>query len=280
MRMYFKLIEKENLVIINSNFEHIPNIYTLSNIKKVINKYKEIYKKPVLFYCMSENFCNNIDIIYQNYSWKLYNRKTKSPDYEKIKYKFNYLCGTPRPDKLAVLSKLYTCNLLDQCLWSCGTIIYKSLFNLFDFSNLPKIPKVLDLDISLNKKNKTIFSSINKNLYESSYFSLVQETEMSNITNRYTEKTFKCFWMKHPFLVAGNYQVLKLLKKDGFKTFHPFINESYDNIINKTKRIDAIVSEVDRLCKKNEKEWDLFLDNVKPILKHNYEIAKSRNIFL
>lgn len=79
--------------------------------------------------------------------------------------------------------------------------------------------------------------------------------------------------MKHPFIIAGNYQVLKLLRKDGFKTFHPFINEDYDNIISRDERIAAITKEVRRLINYTKSQWLKFKENINHILEHNYRTA-------
>ena len=38
-----------------------------------------------------------------------------------------------------------------------------------------------------------------------------------------------------PFILIDRYQIKKL-KEWGFKTFHPFIDESYDDVLDKDKR--------------------------------------------
>jgi hypothetical protein len=92
---------------------------------------------------------------------------------------------------------------------------------------------------------------------------------MGEVSNRYTEKTLKPMEVGQPFLIAGNYKSLDLLRKDGFKTFHPHINEEYDNIKNKRIRGLAIIKEVKRLCSLTEKEWLILVKKISNRLDHN-----------
>jgi len=59
------------------------------------------------------------------------------------------------------------------------------------------------------------------------------------------------------------------LKRQGFKTFHPFIDESYDEEKNPYKRMKKIIKEIDRLSKYSSEKMNNWYKNLKPILKHN-----------
>lgn len=56
-----------------------------------------------------------------------------------------------------------------------------------------------------------------------------------------TEKTFKPFAFRHPFMVYGNTGTLKLLHGMGFVTFDNLWDESYDNIGKPDKRKNHII---------------------------------------
>ena len=60
----------------------------------------------------------------------------------------------------------------------------------------------------------------------------------------------------------------------GYKTFHPFIDESYDNETNDLNRLEMISNEVKKFANKNKNEKIEFLNSVKDIVKHN------QNLFL
>ena len=67
-------------------------------------------------------------------------------------------------------------------------------------------------------------------IYRRSAFTLVTETEMRRAADRITEKPLKPLANCHPAILFGNYGALALLKSFGFKTFEPWIDESYDAI--------------------------------------------------
>ena len=71
--------------------------------------------------------------------------------------------------------------------------------------------------------------------YSRSKIELVTETE----TNFFfiTEKTIKPIRAGIPFVIVGCRHYLKKLKQLGFKTFSPYIDESYDNEPDTNRRI-------------------------------------------
>ena len=263
----YDLIITDDLIVLDSSFEDHFH-YTKELLSKLTEEYSKKYNRPCVFYTMNEKLSNSKNIFYKNFCWTLY-RDINPPKYKKYKYDFTYLCGFPREDKLHMLSNLFVNDLLEENLWSCGSV--KKNYNL----KLPHLPKIIDYDKS-KKGNKSCWQSIDFNFFKHSRFSLVQETEMTTLSNRYTEKTYKCFCMKHPFILAGNYQTLKLLKQDGFQTFHPYIDESYDNIKDRNERILEIIKQVKILCNKSDREWKQFMCNINQTLEFNYKHAASR----
>ena len=108
-------------------------------------------------------------------------------------------------------------------------------------------------------------------LYKDTAFSLVSETHYFENIGRYiTEKTFKPISYHHPFIIINRPFSLKLLQDLGYKTFSPFIDESYDNEVDDIKRLHLIIKEVERLCKMNNDELDTFLKNIEPITEYNF----------
>ncbi len=60
----------------------------------------------------------------------------------------------------------------------------------------------------------------------------------------------------------------------GFKTFHPYIDESYEMELEDMKRVEMIKIEIDKFSKKSKEEKDQFLNDVKDICVYN------QNLFL
>ena len=64
----------------------------------------------------------------------------------------------------------------------------------------------------------------------------------------FTEKTAKCLAAGKPFILFGTQGQLADLRSMGFKTFSPWINESYDQEPYPEKRFDMIKDEITRLA--------------------------------
>ncbi|PHY13373.1 hypothetical protein CSW58_06205 [Caulobacter sp. B11] len=108
-------------------------------------------------------------------------------------------------------------------------------------------------------------------LYRDSYFSVITESEVSmGDVARITEKALKPFLGFHPFIIVGNPGALSMLRDLGFKTFHPFIDESYDRITNVTDRLSALMTEIDRLMAMSPEALLDWYRALSPILEHNY----------
>jgi hypothetical protein len=126
---------------------------------------------------------------------------------------------------------------------------------------IPHIPLSIPVDTSSNQ-----VSSISLPLYSQTWFSLVNESEMSlGGVCRFTEKTIKPLLAAHPMLIAGNPGVLSLLKRYGFETFSERIDESYDNVANKEDRLDALLGEFERLLRLSESEISRLAADLWPI---------------
>ena len=68
----------------------------------------------------------------------------------------------------------------------------------------------------------------------------------------------------------GSVGTLEELKKEGFKTFHPFINEDYDLIEDTNERCVAIINELQRIVYLSNEEKIKWMENVKPIVEFNF----------
>ena len=74
----------------------------------------------------------------------------------------------------------------------------------------------------------------------------------------------------------GQQHTLAALRKLGYKTFHPLIDESYDNIKDTKERITTIFRQLEKLRQMSDSEFANLLSKCKPILEHNYNNLMSR----
>lgn len=162
-------------------------------------------------------------------------------------------------------------------------------------ANRNRFPITLSLKENHGFGDYINISDCDIDFYTSSYFHLITETkffhdnidtdpslhhrEVSTDCYFFTEKTYKALLGRVPFILVGFTGALAALRKRGYKTFHPFINESYDLIHDDEDRLDAIMEEVLRLAKFNEQEWLHWQENVIPIVEHNFNLIRSRRHF-
>lgn len=166
-----------------------------------------------------------------------------------------------------------------------------------NYALLSKIDNIL-LDTTYNQSEKCLAQILPEHniWFNDTYFSLVTETnfpfiyektfpynenEFYDIVGRlFSEKIFRCFLYKHPFLVTAPKHFLKILHSLGYKTFSPYIDESYDDEQDDATRLLKIVNEAERLCNLNQVELKNFLNFAKGICDHNFENLKKREQFV
>jgi hypothetical protein len=135
------------------------------------------------------------------------------------------------------------------------------------FANM--LPYELDTAHLLENEKKSFGVTNNKkDWYENTYINIVTETFFGpNVF--LSEKVFKPLSNLQPFIVFGDYKTLAELKKLGFKTFSPFIDESYDDEIDNEKRMKLIEVEIQKIKNKSIKEIHNWYYSITDILLHN-----------
>tara|TARA_Y100000356_G_scaffold40253_1_gene31219 strand:- start:2027 stop:3358 length:1332 start_codon:yes stop_codon:yes gene_type:complete len=222
---------------------------------------------------------------------------------ENKKYDFNFLNRANRKHRLVMLLNLYKENLLEnnlvsydldfdesgnskETIYECRTFDiadfhkyydddseYESMISLYNklYEKVPK--KIVDFE-----DKKSIFGlQMETDIpYKDSMFTVVGEsyfTENQNI-GYISEKVFKPIAHHHPFIMIGVPGLLEYLNDLGFKTFQPYINESYDLEYNYQKRFFMILDEIKRLCNLSKTKKIEWMKGVLPIVNHNYENLK------
>lgn len=86
-----------------------------------------------------------------------------------------------------------------------------------------------------------------------------------------SEKTYKAFYHRIPFIIIGNPGSLNFLYQQGFKTFSPYIDESYDLESDYQIRKQKIFNEIIRLSNLSISDHLEINHNLKNIINHNYD---------
>lgn len=210
-----------------------------------------------------------------------------------IDHLFLCLNATPRANRISTLALLSSSGILPRTLWSLMTKaagkIGGSETDVRNF--LRRIGREYDLihhaiallngpgnaidNVNVNNANQLVWS-IDYESYRRTAVSLVTETDFSNgQVVRVTEKSVKALGMARPVIIFGNPKSLDQVRSFGFQTFHPFIDESYDNIHDVGARFNALSDEirrVDALLQSNAKG---FLANLGEIAEFNGAHARD-----
>jgi hypothetical protein len=185
-------------------------------------------------------------------------------DHSNKKYDFLYLNKQPRPHRVKLYEKLIQNNCLKNSLYSFTD--YKTPLN--PVYELPWI----------DVKQKYPDYGFDQDIYEKPYnetgCSIVSETNDNNTDVFMTEKIWKPIIAGHVFIVHGNYQYLKKLRELGFKTFESVFDESYDNIQNPNKRIDALAELIQKL---KGSDWEEIYKQTEDIREHNRKTFWTKN---
>lgn len=253
-------------------------------------------------FCKKFNISQKIKFNHNHWVWKTkgeeYSKYKKAKEFHKVhldykiepkKYDFNCLNRRLRTHRLYILAKLNQLNLIDNNIVTYDFTIndnqkhLKEIPNiheneLLDFTELKKY--ILDLQINNDKKFydfedlESLYGIMyeDASVYEDSMFSFISETSFLEDEFYISEKVVKALGQNHPFIVFGNFGTLKELKRMGFETFEPFIDESYDLEPNIQKRMDMVFDEVIKLVNKTEEEKLIWMKNIKPILEKNYKV--------
>jgi hypothetical protein len=111
--------------------------------------------------------------------------------------------------------------------------------------------------------------TLNMELHSSSFLNIVTETLTNPKSLFFSEKIYKPIYMLQPFILMGNPNSLKMLKKLGFKTFDKWWDESYDDEVDMVKRLEKIVDVLLEIS-----TWDMdkcfqVTQEMEEVLKHN-----------
>lgn len=285
-----------------TNYNYNPNniYYLISNVQCKRNN--ELLKKT----CDELNIEVPKNIIYSDFFEYVVNKPPHNflKHFPRLS-KFLCFNRVLRGHRMAIISEIIERDLLDKCYLSAitarsDTTVADMYYGLLKkgFPNMhskiiknmeEKIKPLMPLDLTMKSYSNRPdhVYSVNTNdaeLFQSSLFSLVNETNF--ITNVSpcdpdileeqhcfgifpTEKTFKPMKMMQPFIVVTAPHFLEFLREKGYKTFSPYIDETYDTIEDDESRLLAIMDEVERLMKMTKPEIRQWIKDLTPVLHYN-----------
>jgi hypothetical protein len=94
-----------------------------------------------------------------------------------------------------------------------------------------------------------------------------------------TEKTLRPIAVGQPFILGAGTGSLQYLQKYGFKTFSPWIDESYDAEYDTNKRLDKIQKEMHRLSSMPKNQFKQIYSECLKIAQYNQKIFFKNDFF-
>lgn len=225
-------------------------------------------------------------------SWHYSNNPTQCVSFEELNETrftlrenyFLFKVRSPRTHRLILLIRMASDGLLEKADWSCLNYIHYTdvdLENLsayfqFEFDTektkelYNKVPHFLQSEIGSDYQSISAWTDKNADAHKNSYFYVCTETYAHGEYKMLTEKVFKPIVNFQPFFFVAYPGALHKLRELGFKTFSPFIDESYDNETNEVTRIQKIYAEITRLCNMPKEEIHAWYWSMEDILIHNH----------
>lgn len=204
--------------------------------------------------------------------------------------RFVCLNFTPRPERSAFVGWLFGSGLAEQGFVSFGGFknikMDGSQFGVPDWfpaqeathSGLDHLRSVGSLQLDLPADPGGYVPEFDlgpEQCYSNAFFTIVTESDFSGgDVVRITEKVIKPLALGHPIIVVGNPHSLMLLKRLGFRTFEPFIDETYDTIDDRAERMARIQAEVTRLVEMPLEELVKLRRDLTGVIEHNFWHAR------
>jgi hypothetical protein len=246
------------------------------NLNKIIMIGASKYKDPRV----EIHYVNHLEECFYN---KIIRNKSSfieslKPTVHKTNY-FTFLNGRCNSiHKQYMVKKIYESSYFTKCIFS---LIRAEKYNLLPKNLLDKLP--IEAAPYLHNKIETQADNNITNLFRSSYFGLIQ-TASIHIWRKHTLESRLPLDIYHsalamrPYIISSNFiGVTDFLHTIGYKTFHPYIDESYDKEPDIRKRYTMILKQIDKLCSMSFTELDQLLLEMRPILLHNAKRVVSND---
>lgn len=91
-----------------------------------------------------------------------------------------------------------------------------------------------------------------------------------------TEKTWRCILLEQPFFVLARKGYWEKMRELGYKSYSPYIDETYDTLNCEFERISALSAEVKRLAEMPEDEYCRLIRALKRVARDNKKIMLER----
>ena len=280
--------DKSTMISIYYYYNHVSTMYRLD-----YKCYKNGLEPPQTIRITKEDEDSN----FHHDGFRINTLERFNPLRKKIR-PYHYMCYNRQPKLHRTLMVAYLMkeNLLDKGLVSLASVYAISAAEADNYQPtyrnirtpiyteeekakiMPYWDKVIkqgSFTVDLNEKEMehvwlSSWIDVFQTVYNQCYFSVVSSTSFDTTWCHPDEKFWKDLGQFKPFIWVGPAHSLQHLHTQGFKSFSPWIDESYDEEEDCEKRMLMIVKEVKRLCDKSLEEMHEWYHEMEDVLKHNW----------
>jgi hypothetical protein len=186
-----------------------------------------------------------------------------------------------REYRLKFAEYLITSGLHNNCLTKFNPIDNNLHYTNHQFKNINFQIQSNNIENYFPKNDTPSWSSADycTEDYNQTRFEIVLETLFDDRRWHLTEKIFRPIACGQPFILVSTPGALEYLKSYGFKTFDQYINESYDQINDPVKRLEAIIETMKHIASMTDSEKSSMLTNLKTITDFNKKLFFSKKFY-
>jgi hypothetical protein len=265
-------IKDEKVFFIFSDFKLKENFKKLNVNYNVIDFNFYLHFKSSEFNKLISNQTNTV-VTYEDYEKNI----------SKDKKDFLLLTRHWKQHRIFLLSQLHRLGLSNNLVsWEKSYYNENMINKLYEYDKneefgdmVKETSKYIDVSDLINVSG---YGFENKEMYLNTYISIVTESIFFQVDPNYptgflSEKIWKPIGHCQPFILAGPSKSLNYIKERyNFKTFDPYIDESYDLVEDDMERLKLIQIEIDKFSKKTKEEKIKFLNDVKDICFYNQKL--------
>ena len=191
----------------------------------------------------------------------------------------NRIVGGHRDHRVLFLYNVFKSNLEDNHISAPKTCPYEGVDiasiaqkyqdvypDIVEVLNTAELPRLFE-----NETTQQMSSYHLTNFAEAadSLIYVATETVYSGDRRHLTEKTFKAIALEMPFILVAPAGSLAYLREYGFKTFSPYIDETYDTIKDDIGRIEAVTQVLSEIQARSAAEKLELWQNLLPRVEYN-----------
>jgi hypothetical protein len=201
-------------------------------------------------------------------------------DVDNFKYDFliyNRAWSGSREYRLKFAELLANNHLIDQCLTTFSQFDNEQHYSTHQFKNtsLSIDHTALEQVFQPNQHSSSASADYNNQDYTTTGIEVVLETLFDDTRLHLTEKTLRPIACGKPFVLAATPGSLQYLHQYGFETFDKYIDESYDKILDPVDRLQAIISEMQRISMLPADQKKVLWQQLHAVAKRNQQLFFS-----